>query len=69
MVSSKINNLTESDLTFLERLIGAEFAKQSEYDKTFARKNGYASNKDSKTLLRLLNAVRSQKQLTNMPKW
>ena len=69
MVSQKIQELSEEDLTYLEKLLGAEFSRQNEYAVQFKSKNGYAYPNDTQKILRILNAVRSQKNLTRMPKW
>jgi hypothetical protein len=69
MVSRQIQDLSEDDLNYLEQLLGAEFARINEYAMQFKSKNGYAIPNDSQKVLRLLNAVRSQKNLTRMPKW
>jgi len=69
MVSRQISNLSTEDLHYLETLLGKEFARQNEYSKQFESKNGYSPGSDSKKILRLLNAVRSQKSLSKMPKW
>ena len=69
MVSRAIANLSNDDLTYLEKLLGKEFASQNERKKQFQTKNGWAPNDDSQKVLRLLNAVRSQKNLSTMPKW
>ena len=69
MVSQKIQELSEEDLTYLEKLLGAEFARQNEYAMQFKSKNGYCYPNDGQKILRIMNAVRSQKNLTRMPKW
>ena len=69
MVSKAIADLNEDDLIYLERLLGAEFAKQNEYSLQFKSKNGYAHPNNASKILRILNAVRSQRNLLTMPKW
>lgn len=69
MVSQAIANLTDSDLSYLEKLLGKEFTQQHEKRSVFKAKNGYTYDDDSKILLRLMNAVRSQKKLLTMDKW
>ena len=70
MVSRAISNLSNEDLTYLETLLGKEFANQHERKKQFETKNGWSPSKDdSKKILRLLNAVRAQKNLLTMGKW
>lgn len=65
MVSRQIQDLSEEDLHFLEKLLGAEFARQNEYSMQFKAKNGYAHPNDCQKILRLLNAVRSQKRVVS----
>ena len=69
MVSKAISELSDSDLTYLEALLGKEFANQTERKKQFETKNGWSPKDDSQKVLRLLNAVRSQKRLTKLDKW
>jgi hypothetical protein len=69
MVSSQIANLSEDDLLLLEKLIGSAYSEEYENAKAWKSKNGYAPPDRTKTLLRLLNAVSSQRKLTSMPKW
>ena len=69
MVSRQIQDLSEEDLTYLEKLLGTEFARQNEYAMQFKAKNGYCYPNHSQKILRIMNAVRSQKNLTTMPKW
>lgn len=70
MVTSKISQLSESDLEYLDELLHKEFSKQTERSTTWKSKNKYEdpSNK-TKILIRLMDAVRSQKKLLTMPKW
>ena len=69
MVSKAIEDLSDSDLNYLETLLGKEFAQQNERMKQFEVKNGWSSKNDTKIILRLLNAVRSQKKIKTIPKW
>ena len=69
MVSKAIANLNDSDLSYLEKLLGKEFTEQNEKRSVFKAKNGYAYDGDSKVLLRLMKAVRAQRRLDNMEKW
>jgi hypothetical protein len=69
MVSSKIQNLSTEELAYLEKILGAEFARQNAYATQFKSKNGYAPCDNTEKVKKLLSAVRSQKNLTNMPKW
>ena len=69
MVSNAIANLSNEELTYLEKLLGREFANQNERKKQFESKNGWSPNDESKKVLKLLNAVRSQKRLLTIDKW
>lgn len=70
MVSSQIANLSEEDLKYLDELLHKEFSRQTERSTTWRSKNGYEDpcNK-TKTLVKLMDAVRSQKKILTMPKW
>lgn len=70
MVSRQIANLSQEDLTYLEKLLGKEFATINERKQQFKTKNGWCPEEaNTKKLLRLMNAVSSQKRLTNILKW
>lgn len=70
MVSRAIASLSSEDLTYLEKILGQEFAQINERNSNFRKKNGWCpENSESKKLLRLLNAVRSQKKLSTIDKW
>ena len=69
MVSRSIQNLSTDDLTYLETLLGREFAQINERKQQFQSKNGWSPRDNSQKVLRLLNAVRSQKRLANIDKW
>ena len=70
MVSKAIASLSNEDLTFLESLLGKEFATINERKQAFKTKNGWCPEEaNSKKVLRLMNAVRSQKKLLTMDKW
>ena len=70
MVTSKIAQLNEHDLDYLDELLHKEFSRQTERSTTWKSKNKYndPSNK-TRTLVKLMDAVRSQKKLLTMPKW
>lgn len=57
MVTREFGKLTEADLRWLEEIVGAEFAKAQ------------LENKDASAILRIFNALRSQRNLLTMPKW
>ena len=70
MVSRQIANLSQDDLNYLETLLGREFANINERKQQFKTKNGWCPEEaNSKKLLRLINAVRSQRNITRMEKW
>jgi tRNA A-37 threonylcarbamoyl transferase component Bud32 len=71
MVSSKIANLSDSDLMYLEKVLGKEFARQNEYSSQFKSKNGYVNqnSNESKQILRLMSAIRSQRRVARLEKW
>ena len=54
----------------MEKLLGEQFAKELEADQTWTQKNKYdrPGNK-KKQIIRLMDAVRSQKRLLSVPKW
>jgi len=58
MVSRDFGNLSDDDLRLLEEIIAKEFA---------AAKSEHSAN--SPRLLRIYNALRSQRNLLTMPKW
>jgi hypothetical protein len=58
MVSRQIQDLSEDDLKLLEEIVAREFAKaKSDQSPSGSR------------LLRIYNALRSQRNLLTMPKW
>ena len=70
MVTSKIAQLNESDLDYLDQLLHKEFSKQIERSTTWKSKNHYSDPADrTKTLKKIMDAVQSQKRLLTMPKW
>jgi len=44
MVSQKIKDLSDDDLNYLEKLLGEQFAKELEADKTWTMKNKEKQN-------------------------
>ena len=72
MVASRITDLTEDELKFMENLLLQEFSKETEQAKTWETKNCYQKpfGRQNK-ILSCLNAIRSQKQLkkTLATKW
>ena len=71
MVSKQINSLSDNDLAYLEKILGTEYTKHTEYSNQFKNKHGYGPDSaKSKTILRLLNAVSAQRKLSNViGKW
>lgn len=70
MVTSKIAQLTEADLQYLDKLLHKEFSKQTNDSKKWRSKNGYDYPcDDTEKLRKLIDAVQSQKKLLTMPKW
>jgi len=64
MVSRKIQDLSDHDLNYLEKLLGEQFAQELERDKTWKQKNGYHRPGEKKsTILRLMNAIRAQQEI------
>ncbi len=62
MVSRKIQELSNDDLSYLEKIIGEKFAEELERDKTWQQKNNYSRPGEKKScIMRLMNAVRAQK--------
>lgn len=70
MVSSKLANLTEDDLNYLDKLLHSEFSKQCNNSTQWRSKNHYNDPCDNTEKLRkLMEAVQSQRKLLTMPKW
>lgn len=70
MVTSKIANLSEADLDYLDRLLQKEFSRQTNKATQWRSKNKYPDPSDNtKKISRLMDAVRSQKKLLTMVKW
>lgn len=69
MVSSRINDLNEQDLDYLDHLLHQEFSKQTQNSKQWQTKNGYHSPDRTEQLKKIMSAVQSQKKILTMPKW
>ena len=64
MVSRKIQELSDDDLSYMEKLLGEQFAKELEQDKTWTQKNNYDRPGEKKCrIIRLMNAIRAQKDI------
>jgi len=60
-----MQELSQDDLAYLEKLLGEQFAQELERDKTWEQKNKYDRPGEKKSrIIRLINAIRSQKQMT-----
>lgn len=70
MVSKKLENLTLEDLNYLDKLLHTEFSEQLAESITWKSKHKYSNPCDQTERLRkLMDAVRSQKNMLTMPKW
>lgn len=69
MVSKKIENLSDEDLHYLDKLLYKEFKRQCEYTSTFKSKNQYSYEDDTSRISKLRSAVQSQIKRNNMEKW
>ena len=70
MVTSKIAQLNETDLDYLDQLLHKEFSKQCNDSTLWKSKNrSKYPYDDSSRIVRLMDAVRSQKKILTMPKW
>jgi hypothetical protein len=70
MVTSKIEQLSEDDLNYLDKLLHKEFSRQCSNSTQWQSKNGYKDPTDrTATLRKLMEAVQSQKKILTMPKW
>jgi hypothetical protein len=64
MVSRKIQELSDDDLSYVEKLLGEQFAKELEADKTWVQKNHYHRPGEKKSkIIRIMNAIRAQKDI------
>lgn len=62
MVTSKIENLNEADLDYLDRLLHREFSRHCNNSTQWQSKNHYKDPLDrTATLRKLMDAVQSQK--------
>ena len=68
MVSRKMQELSDNDLTYLEKLLGEQFAQELERDKTWEQKNKYDRPGEEKSrIIRLMNDISAQKATSE--KW
>jgi hypothetical protein len=68
MASQKIELLTDNDLDYMERLLDKEFTKQCEYPSLH---RSQAHDNNTRTIARIRNAIRSERQyrLATNTKW
>lgn len=62
MASRKLEELSEEDLSFIEKLLGQEFSRQSERNSIWKAKNQYDyPAQDTRKIARIMDAIRSEK--------
>ena len=64
--------LTEEELTLMEKLLGEALSKEIEQDKTWQNKNGYSRPfQKQRKILNCLNAIKSQRNMRKISaaKW
>jgi hypothetical protein len=62
MVSKQFQELSEQDLSYMEKLLGEALGKEIEQDKTWQNKNGYSRPfQKQRQILNCMNAIRAQK--------
>ena len=70
MVSRKIQDLSNEDLEYLEKILQEKYTQELERDSNWLAKNHYKRPGEKKAkIYRILDAVRSQKRLTTIEKW
>lgn len=70
MVSRKIQDLSNEDLDYLEKILQEKYTQELERDSNWLAKNHYKRPGEKKAkIYRILDAVRSQKRLTTIEKW
>lgn len=71
MASKKMEELSEEDLSILEKILSKEFRTQTEYSKSFMTKHGWSPGDQSQQIIRLRDAVRSERTYkhTRSIKW
>ena len=66
MVSKKIESLTVDELSYIEKILGKELAKEMDQDKTWQNKHGYGRPfEKQRRILNCMNAIRAQRDLKN----
>lgn len=61
MASRKLEELSEDDLSYIERILGQEFSRQHERNSSWKAKNRYDQPTDTKKISRIMDAIRSEK--------
>ena len=62
MASRKLEELSEEDLSFIEKILGQEFSRQNERISTWKAKNNYEHpTHETKKIARIMDAIRSEK--------
>ena len=70
MVSRKIQDLSQDDLDYLEKILQEKYTQELERDSTWLAKNHYKRPGEKKTkIYRIMEAIRSQKRLLGVEKW
>ena len=69
MVSKKIEELSVADLEYLDKILHKEFKRECERVDIFRSRNKYAADNHCRQLSRIMSAVRSQLQISNLEKW
>tara|TARA_B100000900_G_scaffold409979_1_gene426831 strand:- start:671 stop:889 length:219 start_codon:yes stop_codon:yes gene_type:complete len=63
MVSKQLEDLSEDDLQYIEKLLGESLSKELEADKTWKSKNGYSRPfAQQRRILNCMNAIRAQRE-------
>ena len=62
MASRKIEELSEEDLSFIEKILGQEFSRQNERISSWKAKNNYEHpTHETRKIARIMDAIRSEK--------
>lgn len=64
MVANKLAQLSDTELTLMEKILQKEFFKETDQNKTWKTKNQYERPfQKANTLVKCLNAIQAQKDL------
>lgn len=62
MASRKLEELTEDDLSYIEKLLGQEFSKQQDRRSRWRAKNNYdIPMTETRKISKIMDAIRSEK--------